>query len=366
MTLGTKGARWVSVVAAAALLAGTVGAQGAAMAASRKPAGTKVATLLETGSSLLYPLFNIWIPSYNKVHPNVQITPGSTGSGTGISDAEDGTVQIGASDAYLPPTAKSTNGGSMLNVPLGISAQMINFNLPGLNAKHLHLNGPILAGIFSGKIKKWNAPAIAKLNKGVKLPNHAIIPIRRIDGSGDTFLFTQYMTFSAGSAWAPGYGTTVNWPAVGNEISAQGNSGMVTALNSTPYGVAYIGISYENEIVSHKLGIAAIENKAGKFLTPNPSDIQFAAAAMVSKTPSSEALSLIFSPGANSYPIINYEYAILDTKQANATDAKWVKDFLTWCLTTGQSMSYLNQVHFQPLPHFVVNMSKAQLNRLQG
>ena len=347
----TTAHRVAMAAAAAALLAGAA-----------VPALAAKVTLLETGSTLLYPLFNLWVPAYTAAHKNIQITTGGTGSGTGIAEAENGDVQIGASDAYLPPNSVSSTGAQMLNIPLAISAQMVNYNVPGLNNKHLKLSGAILAGIYTGKITKWNDKAIAALNKSVKLPDKTIIPIRRADASGDTFLFTTYMTDAAPKVWTVGFSTNVSWPAVSTEVAETGNSGMVTGLTSNPYSIAYVGISYLQQIQQANLGEATLQNRAGKFLLPSAGTIVSAASAMVPKTPPDETLSLIYAPGANSYPIINYEYAIISEQQASTTMAQVVQAFLRWALTTGNSPSFLNQVHFQPLPKFVAHMSEAQVN----
>ncbi len=348
-----------AAAAAVALAAGVLAQGAAAFAAHRRAAGQKV-TLLETGSTLLYPLFNIWVPVYTKSHPNVHITTGATGSGTGISEATSGAVQIGASDAYLPPAHPAT----LMNIPLAISAQMVNYNIPGLNGRHLKLSGPVLAAIYTGRITNWNAPQIRALNPGVKLPNHTIIPIRRSDASGDTFIFTQYLTFSAGKAWPAGYGTNVSWPALGSLVAEQGNSGMVTGLEQNKYSVAYIGVSYQNETAKAGMGEALLKNRAGSFVLPETSTVVAAASARVGQTPKSEALSLVFAPGKSSYPIINYEYAIVSQKQANAATASAIRAFLTWALTTGNGAKFLNQVHFRPLPSAIVKMSEAQIAKI--
>jgi phosphate transport system substrate-binding protein len=322
-------------------------------------------TLLETGSTLLYPLYQIWIPVYTRLHPGLQFTDGGTGSGTGIAEAESGDVQIGASDAYLPPHSISHTGARMLNIPLAISAQMVNYNLPGLNGTHLKLSGTVLAEIYSGKITKWNDKAIAAMNPGVKLPAKTIIPMRRSDASGDTFLFTTYLTDMNPKVWGSvGYGTSVSWPSLGSEVAETGNSGMVTGVHSTPYSVAYIGISYLKEIQADKLGEAMIENRSGKFVLPNAKTISAAATAMVPKTPADETLSLVFAPGANSYPIINYEYAIISTVQPNAATASAIRTFLDWAVTKGNAPAFLNKVGFQPLPKFVVQMSEKQITQI--
>jgi phosphate transport system substrate-binding protein len=319
------------------------------------------AELLETGSSLVYPLMNLWVPVYTKAH-DVKITTQATGSGTGISQAVAGVAQIGASDAFMSDSQLAQ--GKMLNIPLAISAQQINYNIPGLNDVHLNISGPVLAGIYDGSIHFWDDAKIKAINGqfGSKLPHEAIIPIRRSDGSGDTFIFTQYLTASAPS-WksGPGYGTTVNWPAVSNSVGANGNAGMIQACQGAKFSVAYIGVSYIDQTNQAGLGYAALQNAAGKFVLPTEPNILAAAGAKDKETPKDERISLIFAPGANSYPIINYEYAIVHPKQKDAATATEVKNFLTWALTSGQDKTYLDKVHFIALPASIVNLSKAQV-----
>jgi len=320
------------------------------------------AELLETGSSLVYPLMNLWVPVYTKAHADVKITTQSTGSGTGISQAVAGVAQIGASDAYMSDAQLGST--HMLNIPLAISAQQINYNIPGLNDVHLNLSGPVLAGIYDGSIHFWDDAKIKAINHSIagKLPHEAIIPIHRADGSGDTFIFTQYLTFSTPS-WksGPAYGTTINWPAVANAVGANGNPGMVQACQGAKYSIAYIGVSFLDQTNQAGLGYAALQNAAGKFVLPTESNILAAAAAKDKETPKDERISLIYGPGANSYPIINYEYAIVNPKQKDAATASEVKSFLTWAVTGGQEKAYLEKVHFIALPRSIVNLSKAQI-----
>ncbi len=324
-------------------------------------------TLLETGSTLLYPLFNLWVPDYTKAHAGLRITTQGTGSGTGIAQAISGVAQIGASDAYMSDGQIKQNP-SILNIPLAISAQTVNFNVPGLNAKHLKLDGAVLAGIYDGKIKNWDDAQIKALNPGVKLPNHAIVPIHRTDGSGDTFIFSQYLSFSTPS-WnnSVGFGTTISWPAVQGGIGANGNPGMVQACQQTPYSVAYIGVSFHAQVAKAGLGTALLKNRAGHFLLPNAKTVGAAAGGLVSKTPTDERLSLVFSPGADSYPIINYEYAIVNSKQANPEVAKAVKEFLGWAVESdgGNASKYLEAVRFIALPKRIQELSKAQIAKIQ-
>jgi phosphate transport system substrate-binding protein len=321
--------------------------------------------LLETGSTLLYPLMNLWVADYQKGNSGVQITTQGTGSGTGISQAISGVAQIGASDAYMPDGAMQKT--PMLNIPLAISAQQVNYNLPGLNNVHLNLSGPVLAGIYSGKIAFWDDAAIKAINKSAKLPHKQIIPIHRADGSGDTFIFTQYLSKST-PAWAsgPAYGTTVSWPSVSSAVGATGNPGMVQACQNTPYSVAYVGVSFLNETNKAGLGYAALQNQAGKFVLPTGSSINAAAAALDKQTPADGRISLIFAPGENSYPIINYEYAIVNPKQADAATAAELKKFLNWAISPsgGQQEQFLSQVHFLPLPASIAAKSKGLINSI--
>jgi phosphate transport system substrate-binding protein len=321
--------------------------------------------LQETGSTLLYPLFNIWVPDYTKTHKNVTITTAGTGSGTGITDAGNGTVQIGASDAYLAPGSPS----GLLNIPLAISAQQIMYNVTGLNGQHLNLSGQVLAEMYTGKITNWNDPQIAAINPGVTLPNLKVVPIHRADGSGDTFLFTQYLSFSNPTPWGsstgPQFATSITWPAVAGSLSATGNGGMVDTLAQTPGGVAYIGISYLNQATQKGLGYAAIQNKAGNFVLPTQANIVAEAQGKVSQTPKNEAISLIYGDGSSAYPIINYEYAIVNDQQSSSQVAAAVRAFLDWAVTSGNASQYLQQVHFLPLPSEVVTLSKAQIAEIK-
>ncbi|HTQ72396.1 MAG TPA: phosphate ABC transporter substrate-binding protein PstS [Acidocella sp.] len=332
-------------------------------AAGAAQAQTVDVPLVESGSSLLYPLFNLWVPAYAASHPGADITTTSTGSGAGIAQAIKGLINIGASDAYLSDTMVQKNP-NMLSIPLAISSQAINYNLPGVTG--LKLSGPILAGIYEGKITKWNDPAIAAANPGVALPDHVIIPVHRLDGSGDTFIFTQYLS-AADAGWGSSikFGTAVSWPAVTGALGAKGNSGMLAAAAANPYSVAYIGVSFADAAAKAGLGQAALQNKAGNYVLPTADTISAAAESVANSTPADERVSMIYADSAQAYPIVNYEYAIINAQQPAAAVAGAVRDFLTWAITEGNSMSFLKQVHFMPLPPAVVELSKAQIAKIQ-
>ncbi|HUN85167.1 MAG TPA: phosphate ABC transporter substrate-binding protein PstS [Terracidiphilus sp.] len=332
-------------------------------------------TISEAGSTLLYPLFQTWVTAYGQVDPGLHITDAATGSGAGISQAIAGKVQIGTSDAYMSDNRKMANP-EVLNIPLAISAQTVDANLPELRGRTLKLSGPVLADIYSGTIRTWDASAIAELNRGVQLPHATIVPVRRAEGSGDTFIFTQFLSFStpdaeemADQGWENkiGYGTTVNWPSVPGELTATGNSGMLATLAQTPYAVGYVGASYESEAAKDNLLVALLENQAGNFLLPNEATITAAAAALTPRTPPDERLTLVFAPGANSYPLINYEYAIVSDRQPSQQDATAISNFLLWCISPeGGSMArYLDPVHFIALPTPIRARSEIQIAKIQ-
>lgn len=359
-----------AVMAVSLAACGGGGATSGTPSASGSPASNTVPSgqvaLTETGSTLLYPLFNEWDPAYHQQHPNITITAQGTGSGTGIAQAGAGAVDIGASDAYLSPGDLHKTPG-LLNIPLAISAQQINYNVPGVT-KHLQLNGQVLSEIYQGTITHWNDPAIARLNPGVNLPNLAIAPLHRSDGSGDTFLFTQFLSKSDPNGWGKkiSFGTTVSFPAVPGALGENGNGGMVSGCASTPGCVAYIGISYLNQTNKDGLGEAALGNAAGHYELPDAATIQAEAQGFVSKTPANGAISLIYGPAPNGYPIINYEYAIINSAAETGSKAQAVRAFLTWAIrgSGGNATSFLNPVQFQPLPAPVVTQSQAQIAKI--
>jgi len=357
----------VSLAAAATALA-TAAFAGPASASTnlavQKPPSS--ATISETGSTLLYPLFNLWVPGYNQTYPGVTINTAGTGSGTGITDASNGTVEIGASDAYLS-TSDLKASPTLQNIPLAISAQLIAYNIPGITA-HLKLSGKVLAEIYEGKVTSWNSTAITSINPGVTLPNMPIVTLHRSDGSGDTFLFTTYLSKTT-SKWATsvGYDTTVTWPAAPGALAEQGNGGMVAGCKATPGCIAYIGISYQSEMLGDGLVYAQLKNKKGKYVMPNKSTIGAEAAAFANHTPPNGTISMIYGTAPNGYPIINYEYAIVNKKQSSNTTAKAVRSVLQWAINPkdGNSPTYLDQVNFQPLPAKVAANSYKQISKIK-
>jgi phosphate transport system substrate-binding protein len=323
-------------------------------------------TLNESGSTLLYPLFKIWVENYTSTHPGVTISTDPSGSEAGIKKAIAGDAQIGASDVFMSDRQARENP-QILNIPLCISAQMVNYNIPELNAEKLKLDGTVLAGIYSGTIREWDAAPIAALNPSLKLPHQPIVPVRRSDGSGDTYIFTQFLSF-ADSKWSDdhGFGLTINWPAVSGSLEAKGNEGMVETLQKTPYSVAYIGVSYSKQIADADLGTALLKNQAGNFLLPTKDAVLAAAAGLGTRTPADERLTIVLAPGENAYPLINYEYAVVSTKQADPAVATAIRNFLTWSIVPSDTnQGYLDTVHFIALPPQVWALSEAQIESVK-
>jgi phosphate transport system substrate-binding protein len=346
---------------------------GAASAPSSSPAvGPALTTtpaaepqqLSETGSSLMAPLFTAWRPAYHAQFSQVTLKTATSSSGTGILSAAAGTTDIGASDAYLSP-ADVSEYTNLVNIPLAVAALMVIYHVPGLSpSTHLKLNGSVLAKIFSGQVTTWNDPAIKNLNPGVSLPGTAIVLVHRSDTSGSTFLFTSYLNAQDPAGWSSSLiGTLVAWPGQPGEKGADGSSGIINMVQANPGAIGYVGVSYLSPVTKDGEGEAALGNSAGNYVLPTASTIQ-AGLASFTNTPVNETISLINGSGADVYPIINYEYAIVSTSQASATRARDLRAFLNWAISTGTAE--LAQVNFQPLPASVVMLSQAQIAKIKG
>lgn len=347
-----------SFIAALAIVLPVIGL----LAVPTMPAQAETITLTETGSTLLYPLFKVWASEYAKTHPGVTISTAATGSGAGIDRAISGAVHIGTSNSFMSD-ADIRHHPQILNVPMAISAQLVVYNIPGLNQANVKLDGPTLAGIYTGRIRTWDDKAIVALNPGVTLPHNTIVPIRRGEESGDTFIFTQYLTFST-EAWENryGFGNKIAWPAVPGELEAFGNAGMVEKIQQIPYSIGYLGISFYADIAKAGLGTAALKSYSGEFLLPTPETIQAAAASLTPRTPPDQRLTLVNAPGANAYPLVNYEYAIVSKNQSDPAVAAAIRKFLLWAIAPDETNDkYIKDEHFIPLPAHIWVLSHDQI-----
>jgi phosphate transport system substrate-binding protein len=320
--------------------------------------------LSETGSSLMAPLFTLWGPAYHAQFSQVSISTATSSSGQGITSAAAGTTDIGTSDAYLSP-ADVTKYANLVNIPLAVAALMVIYHVPGVSpSTHLKLNGTVLARIFAGQVTTWNDPAIKNLNPGVTLPGTAIVLVHRADTSGSTFLFTSYLNAQDPAGWSSSLiGTTVAWPGQPGEMAATGSSGIIGAVRDKPGAIGYVGVSYLSTVTKDGAGEVALGNAAGDYVLPTASAIQ-AGLASFTNTPANETISLINGSGAGVYPIINYEYAIVNTSQASPARAQDLRAFLNWAISTGTAQ--LAQVNFQPLPRSLIMLSQAQIAKIKG
>jgi phosphate transport system substrate-binding protein len=349
----------IAVLAAACSSSSSPSSSTPASAAADSASGK---TITETGSTLLFPLFGDWQTAYSDTNANVTITSGATGSGTGIADAANGLVNIGATDEYLPSTDLSRYPG-LLNIPLTVAAVDVNYNVTGVS-KPLDLNGTVLAEIYTGKITMWNDPAIAKLNPGVSLPAEKIVTLHRADSSGQSFLFTSYLNAQDPSAWpSSDVGTTITWPSVPGSLSETGQGGMLSACGTTKGCIAYIGISYLTKATAAGLGTASLANKSGTYQAPTSATIGSALSSF-GTPPASGSQSLLNS--GSGYPIINYEYAIVQKTQPSAAEAAAIKKFLTWVLNTGDTKTYLSPVGFVSLPAATATVATALVSSIKG
>jgi phosphate transport system substrate-binding protein len=314
-------------------------------------ANASAAGLTGAGSTLVAPLMANWINGF-EIKEGIPVKYGAVGSGTGIAQITARTVDFGASDAPLTPEQASACNGCV-QIPWALSATGIGFNVPGV--KKLNLSGPILAGIYFGKITKWNDAKIKKINPGVKLPGLTITPVFRSDGSGDTYAFTNYLS-KVSPAWKSevGFATSVGFKA---GVGAKGNAGITSTVTKTPGAIGYISASY---LIAAGLGAVAIENNAGNFELPNLKNIE-AAASTVKSVPSSNAISIVDPPkkATTAYPISTFTYAIVPH---DAPQKGFLQQFLNYAITKGQA--YGAALDFAPLPSVVLSAAKKSIGSL--
>ena len=307
--------------------------------------------LTGAGSTLVAPLMANWISGF-EIKEGIGVKYGAVGSGTGIAQITARTVDFGASDAPLTPEQAAACNGCV-QIPWALSATGLGFNVPG--TKKINLTGSILAGIYFGKITNWNDAKITKINPGVKLPNLAITPVFRSDGSGDTYAFTNYLS-KVSKSWKNevGYATSVGFS---HGVGAKGNAGVTSTVTKTPGAIGYISASY---LIAAGLGAAAVKNEAGNYELPNLKNIENAAS-YIKSVPSSNALSIVNPPkkATTAYPISTFTYAIVPH---NAPQKGFVQQFLNYAVTIGQK--YGAALDFAPLPQVVLTAAKSSIGSL--
>lgn len=312
----------------------------------------------------MFPLVSEWQKAYTTQNAGIKISTASTNSGTGITDAGQGLVTLGTADAYMS-AAQTSQYPTLENIPTGVDAIEVIYNLPSLTAP-LNLSGTVIAQIYDGKITTWNDQAIAKLNPGVSLPSTKIITVHRADSSGATVLLSQYLNAQDAADWPAGLiSSTPTWPKAPGALAETGSGAMVTGAASAPGTIAYVGTSYGTQIKQSKLGAAALLNAGGKYTTATPAALT-AAVNSFPPAPASGSEDLINTKAPAGYAISGYEYAVVNTTQKSADTAALLQNFLYWAITTGSSQTYLGPVGFVPLPKSTVSVATNLIMKISG
>ena len=314
--------------------------------------------LTGAGATFPYPIYSKWFSDYAQ-KTGVKINYQSIGSGGGIRQLSEQTVDFGASDSPMSDDEMAkAKGGPVLHIPTVLGADVVTYNLPGVT-QPLKLTADVIAGIFMGSIKKWNDTRIASLNAGVSLPNQDILVVHRSDGSGTTYIFTDYLT-TAVPAWKTGVGKgkEVKWP-VG--VGAKGNEGVAGQVKQTPASIGYVELAYAKQ---NNLPIAAIRNQSGQFVVASVPAVTAAAAGAAAKLPANTdyRISIVNAPGADSYPISSFTWILVYQHQRDETKGKKVVDFLNWALTDGEASA--STLDYAPLPSSMAATVKQRLTTI--
>ena len=346
----------LAVAACTATATSTTSAISPGPATSAADATGPAVTLTGAGSTFDAPFFGLAFAKYHQQHPGVRVRYSAVGSSAGIAAFTMQHVNFGASDVPMTATEQAAaHGGPSVQVPVDLGADVVVYNLPGL--PRLHLTGPVIARIFLGQITNWRDPAITSLNPGVSIPNEPITVVHRSDGSGTTYIFSDYLS-TVSSAWAAqvGTGKSLHWPT---GTGADGNPGVANAVAHIPYSIGYIERSYSKGPI---LAYAAIRNRAGHYVIPSTASIAADAAQKPTITPAS--FSIVNEPGADSYPISGYSWALVYTHQPSQTTGHALVTLLDWLTHAGQT--YAAATSYVPLPPRIQQLAHTMLQRVTG
>jgi len=313
-------------------------------------------TLNGAGATFPNPMYQKWFSEYHKSHPDIQFNYQSIGSGGGIRQVLAQTVDFGASDGPMTDEQLAEAKTKILHIPTVLGAVVPAYNVPGVNTE-LKFTPEALAGIFLGKITTWSDPAIAKANPGVNLPNQTIILVHRSDGSGTTYIFTDYLS-KVSSDWAngPGKGTSIKWP-VG--LGGKGNEGVAGMIRQMQGGIGYIELIYA---VQNKIDYGLVRNAAGTFVKASLESVT-AAAASAKSMPADFRVSITNPPGKDAYPISSFTWLLIPEKSKEAAKGKILADFLNWMVDDGQKMTA--DLTYAPLPENVAQKVKGAIKLVQ-
>ena len=313
-------------------------------------------TLNGAGATFPYPMYSKWFSEYHKAHPDIQFNYQSIGSGGGIRQVLAGTVDFGASDGPMSDDQLSQAKTKILHIPTVLGAVVPAYNVPGVSGE-LKFTPDVLSGIFLGKITSWNDAALVKANPGVTLPNQPIVVIHRSDGSGTTFIFTDYLS-KVSSDWSngPNKGTSVKWP-VG--LGGKGNEGVAGMIRQIQGSLGYVELIYA---VQNNINYGTVKNSSGDFVKASLQSVTAAAASMKSM-PADFRVSITNAPGKDSYPISSFTWLLIPQKSKDAAKGKMIADFLTWMLDSGEKMTA--DLTYAPLPDSVVEKVRGTIKQVQ-
>jgi phosphate transport system substrate-binding protein len=327
--------------------------------AATAPLGAQGADLTGAGATFPYPIYSKWFNDYAQ-QKGVKINYQSIGSGGGIRQLSEQTVDFGASDAPMSDDELSkAKGGPVLHFPTVLGAVVITYQLAGVT-KPINLTGDALADIFLGRIVKWNDPRIATLNRGVALPDQDILVVHRSDGSGTSYIFTDYLaTVSPTWKMGPGKGKEVQWPA---GIGAKGNEGVTGMVKQTPGSIGYVELAYARQ---NKLPYAALRNAEGKFVQPTIESVTEAAAGAAKKLPSNTdyRISIVNAPGKGAYPISSFTWLLVYQNMPDASKGAKLIDFVHWAYREGEKSAAT--LDYAPLPKSMIAQLEKRLSTLK-
>lgn len=317
-------------------------------------------TLNGAGATFPYPVYSKWFSEYHKLHPDVEINYQSIGSGGGIRQVTEGTVEFGASDMPMTDAqlqeARSKLKTPIHNIPTVLGADVPAYNIPGVTGE-VKFAPATLAGIFLGTITNWNDKAIAADNPGVSFPNQEIIVVHRSDGSGTTFIWTDYLS-KVSSEWKSqvGSGTSVKWP---KGLGGKGNEGVAGSIRQLPGSLGYVELIYA---VQNKIAYGSVKNPAGNFVKASLDSVT-AAAASAPKMPADFRVSITNAPGKDAYPISSFTWLLIPAQAKDPAKGKILVDFLNWMVDEGQKMT--SALSYAPLPEGVAQKVKEAIKQVK-
>lgn len=312
--------------------------------------------LTGAGATFPNPIYQKWFSEYHNENKNVAINYQSIGSGAGINQVQKGTVDFGASDGPMTDEQISDTKFKVFHIPTVLGAVALTYNIPGVNTE-LKFTPDVIADIFLGNIKKWNDPRLAKANPGVKFPDADVIVVHRTDGSGTTYIFTDYLT-KVSPEWAKGpkKGTSVSWP-VG--LGGKGSEGVSGLVKQTEGSIGYVELIYA---LSNNMLVGSVQNSSGVFVKPSL-DSTTAAAASVKSMPDDFRVSITNAPGKDAYPICSFTWLLVPAEWKDASKEKAFVDFLNWMVDKGQTMT--TDLKYAPLPKNVAAKVKARIKEIK-